>query len=135
MQEEKTEPECFEILYESFKELSVREMYEKIKLIFVDFSKKEPPASMSKNYTERDYLEVSIIMLEFIHCMIYKIDFITFKDNDEEFDKIEIKNKLLWHLIKLKAEMYGEEIFAELGMKIVGKVGKAYVIIDENNYN
>lgn len=113
----------------------MKEIYDKIMPTFIAFAKKEPPASMSKNYGERDYLEVSTIMLEFIHCLTYGIDYITFRDNDEEFDKIKIKNKALWHLYELKAEMYGKEILKENGLELVAKVGKNYVVIDENNYN
>ncbi|MBP9476987.1 MAG: hypothetical protein KBF12_00035 [Sebaldella sp.] len=135
MSEERTESEHFEMFYEKWKDLSIGEMHEKIMGLFVAFTKKEPPKSMSKDYTERDYLEVSIEALGFIHCLVYGIDYPTFKDNEEEFDKLEKNNKLLWHLIKLKAEKFREEVLKENGMELIGKVGENYVITDHNKYN
>ncbi|ACZ10752.1 Uncharacterised protein [Sebaldella termitidis] len=135
MSEERTEAECFEILYERIKGINAKDIYNKIIPIFVTFAGEEPPVSMSKKYIERDYLEVSIVMVEFIHCMTYGIDFPTFKDNDKEFDKIKVKNKALWHLIKLKAEMYGKEILEENGLELIDKVGENYVVVDKNTYN
>ena len=135
MPEERTEAECFEILYERIKGLDAKEIYNKIIPIFISFAKEEPPASMSKNYGDRDYLEVSIVMVEFIHCMTYGINFTTFKDNDKEFDKIKEKNKALWYLIKLKAEIYGKEILEENGLELVDRIGENYVVVDKNTYN
>ena len=135
MPKERTEAECFEILYKKIKGLNIREIYKELMPIFIAFAKKEPPASMSKNYGYRDYLEVSIVMVEFIHCMTYGIDFTTFKDNDKEFDKIKEKNEALWYLIKLKAEIYGKEILEENGFELVDRIGENYVVVDKNTYN
>ena len=128
---ERTEAECFEILYERIRGLNISEIYTKVKQIFLNFTKEEAPVLMSEVCKDRDYLEVSIVMLDFIHCLVYEIDFETFKDNVKEFKKIESKNKALWYLIKLKAEIFGKEILKENGLELVGVVGENYVVVDE----
>ena len=109
----------------------MRVYFANLKQIFLNFTKEEAPVLMSEVCKDRDYLEVSIVMLDFIHCLVYEIDFETFKDNVKEFKKIESKNKALWYLIKLKAEIFGKEILKENGLELVGVVGENYVVVDE----
>ena len=120
--------------YKFWKNLSVKDLYLKIMWLFEYIIHIEPPKA-KEDYTDRDYLEVAIEALKFVHCHIYKIDYASFNDNTEELGELGYKNKLLKHLFDLKFELYGEEIFEELGLKIVGKVGNGLIVEDSNKYS
>lgn len=125
----------FENVCELYKDYSPREMYETTLLLFKMFTGKEPPEGVDKNYVDRDYLEVSIVMVSFIHCISYDIDYTTFKDNVEELGKLREKNKLLKYMLDLKFELFGKDIFDELGMEIVERVENGLIVIDKNKYS
>lgn len=124
----------FEKFYTLWKHLTVIELYERTMKLFKDFTKMDPPQT-TKDYTDRDYLEVAIELVTVIHCLVYGVDYETFDENVEEFRKIKTKNKLLWHLLKLKADLFGAEILTENGLELAGKIGENYAVIDKNNYS
>lgn len=125
----------FENVCELYKDYSLREMYETTLLLFKMFTGKEPPEGIDKNYVDRDYLEVSIVMVSFIHCIIYGVDYTTFNENTEELGKLREKNKLLKYMLDLKFELFGKDIFDELGMEIVERVENGLIVIDKNKYS
>lgn len=125
----------FENLYEAYKGFPVEKIYHEIMKGFKIFTRQEPPKDITKNYVERNYLEASIIMVRFVHCVTYGIDYETFDDNVEELGKLREKNKLLKYLLDLKFELYGKEIFEELGMEIVERVENGVIVTDKNNYS
>ena len=130
----KNASDYFEMFYKAVKNMSLYDVYLQAMHLFKETVKTEPPKA-TEDYTDRDYLESAIEAVALVHCLIYKIDYLTFFENHEELRKLSENNKLLDHLFKMKFDLFGKEILAEMGLEIVGRAGDDLLIHDRNKYS
>ena len=81
--------------------------------------------------TDRDRLEFTIVMVELSHGFLRSVK------TKEEFDMDSLEwSPLMYHLAKIKVDLFGKEIFSELGLGIIGRNDDGdYLIRDNNSIN
>lgn len=86
---------------------------------------------MPTGTTLRDRLEIAIVMVELSHGFLRSVE------TREEFDMQSLEwSPLVYHLVKIKVDLFGKEIFSELGLNVLGRNENGdYLIRDENSIN
>ena len=122
--------EAFNKIWEQLKGESLDFIFEYLTKLLCHVAEVEAYYKLEDLQDERALLEVTIETMAILYCIFTGKDYKT-------IDYIEIKEniKLMDWLINLKFEKYGSEILEGYGLKIVGKTGKDYIVIDENTYN
>ena len=86
---------------------------------------------MPTGTTLRDRLEIAIVMVELSHGFLRSVE------TREEFDMQSLEwSPLVYYLVKIKVDLFGKEIFSELGLNVLGRNENGdYLIRDENSIN
>ena len=96
------------------------------------------PFNFAEVKTDRDKLELVIEQYKLTKYMVSgrankKKDYIKYL---EQLDQYEVfsKDKAIMTLIDYKLARFGDEIFKEMGIEIVDRIDKGFIIKDNNNY-
>ena len=93
------------------------------------------PFNFAEVKTDRDKLELVIEQYKFTKYLLsrYKGSYESYLDLLEQYEVFS-KDKAIMTLIDYKLARFGNEIFKEMGIKIVDRIDKGFIVIDNSKY-
>lgn len=132
-----------EIVYQSLNENDVV-MMERLRLVFnflLNYTKAitnnifTPPYNFNDVKTDRDKLELVIEQYKFIKYLLSgdKRDYTEYLEELEEYEVFS-KDKAIMTLIDYKLARFGNDIFEEMGIEIIDRIDKGFIVRDNGEY-
>lgn len=135
-----------EIVYQSLNENDVV-MMERLRLVFnflLNYTKAitnnifTPPYNFNDVKTDRDKLELVIEQYKLTKYMvsggaIAKKDYVKYLEELEEYEVFS-KDKAIMTLIDYKLARFGNDIFEEMGIEIIDRIDKGFIVRDNGEY-
>ena len=95
----------------------------------------DPPFNFDDIERDREKLEIVIEQYKFAKFLSsrYKGSYESYLDQLEQYEVFS-KDKAIMTLIDYKLARFGNEIFKEMGIKIVDRIDKGFIVIDNSKY-
>ena len=95
----------------------------------------DPPCDYNKLDNDRDKLEVTLEQYKFAKYLFSgaKGSYESYLDLLEQYEVFS-KDKAIMTLIDYKLARFGDEIFKEMGIEIVDRIDKGFIVKDNSEY-